>query len=585
MLTKKKGERSWKMENSVFHYLSSMFRPRFTMVMLALALAGCSPPGPRALLEGKRLLDSGHYADAVEELKTATSLLNTNAQAWNYLGLAYQYNGEPTNAIAAYGQALKLDRDLVEAHWNLGCLWLEQNRLENAKAELAAFTLRRPASVEGWLKLASAQLRSRELNAAEKSFNEVLRLSAQNPEALNGLGVIQMQRNRARDSLQFFNAALKQQPNYAPALLNLAIVSHSPLNNKPFALQKYREYLATSPRPANWDSVNSIANALEQELNAASRPVTPIVVTQVPANVTPSKPSNAAPVVVRSNSPVKQEPPPSNTGRMLVTTQSPPPVEVVKVTPQPEARVAQDTTAASNTSHTTSDSESQPASPQKKSFLQKINPLNLFKHNPKTTSAQSASGANSNPVAAPISTARNSSTDPSVVRYAYHHPAEPELGDRSAAEKFFAEGLREHKALHYPEAIQAYRKAVEADPAYFEAYYNLAIAASGAGSVQTALDAGEMALTIRPDSIDARLNFAQSLKQGGYVFDAANELAVVLSRNPNEPRAHLALGNLYAQEFHQPEKAREHYLKVLDLDPRNPQAGAIRDWIVANPPR
>ena len=50
-------------------------------------LAGCMPPGSRALLDGKRLIEQGNYAEAAEKLRTATSLLATNAQAWNYLAL------------------------------------------------------------------------------------------------------------------------------------------------------------------------------------------------------------------------------------------------------------------------------------------------------------------------------------------------------------------------------------------------------------------------------------------------------------------------------------------------------------------
>src|ERR1022692_3985392 len=154
-------------KNRVKKYLAGL-------LALVLAITGCTPTGPRALLEGKRLLEEGQYAGAVEKLKLATSLLSTNAQAWNYLGLAYHRADDPTNAVQAYQQALKYDRDLVETHFNLGCLWLEQNRVENAKAELAAFTLRRGNSVEAWLKLGTAQLRSRELVAAEKSYGEAL---------------------------------------------------------------------------------------------------------------------------------------------------------------------------------------------------------------------------------------------------------------------------------------------------------------------------------------------------------------------------------------------------------------------------
>ena len=44
-------------------------------LLLALFVAGCTPSGPRALLNGKKLLDAGDYAGAVEELRTATTLL------------------------------------------------------------------------------------------------------------------------------------------------------------------------------------------------------------------------------------------------------------------------------------------------------------------------------------------------------------------------------------------------------------------------------------------------------------------------------------------------------------------------------
>ena len=151
-----------------------------------------------------------------------------------------------------------------------------------------------------------------------------------------------------------------------------------------------------------------------------------------------------------------------------------------------------------------------------------------------------------------------------------------------SAEKYFLQGLQSQRAGELPAAMQAYHQAARLDPAYFEAYYNLGLAASAAGDLPMALSAGEYALAIRPDSTEARLNFAQLLKQANCFVDATNELAAVLVKSPNESRAHLALGNLYAQQFHQPVQAREHYLKVLEIDPRNPQAPAIREWLVAN---
>src|SRR5438046_770878 len=57
------------------------------LLLLFVGLAGCTPAGPRALLEGKRLLERERYPQAVEQLRTATGLMTTNAQAWNYLGI------------------------------------------------------------------------------------------------------------------------------------------------------------------------------------------------------------------------------------------------------------------------------------------------------------------------------------------------------------------------------------------------------------------------------------------------------------------------------------------------------------------
>src|SRR5476649_2405951 len=133
------------------------------LFLLAVFIAGCTPPGPRALLKGKKSLERGDYSSAVEQLKTATTLLPANAQAWNYYGVALQHAGQPDDAADAYQRALTLDRDLTEAHYNLGCLWLEQNKFDSAKTEFTSYTLRRSNTPEGWLKLGKAQLGAGEI--------------------------------------------------------------------------------------------------------------------------------------------------------------------------------------------------------------------------------------------------------------------------------------------------------------------------------------------------------------------------------------------------------------------------------------
>ncbi len=582
-------------------------------------LAGCTPPGPRAFLEGKRLIAQGKFIPAIEQLKVATSSLGTNALVWNYLGLAYQGAGQATNAMLAYQRALALNHDLVEVRYNLGCLLLEQNRPDAAKSELTAYTLRQPNSSSGWLRLGTAQLRTREFAAAEKSFNNTLRLNAQNPEALNAMGVIQLQRNRPQEAAQYFNAALKQSPNYRPALLNLAVVSHQYLNGRPVALQRYRQYLELKPRPADWEAVNATANALQSQLYAPKlpSPTNQVAQVKVTTNVV-TKPAENLPKVAPTSL-AKTESPPSQPPLSLPPTTTPkvnpPPkteepqakVEVVKVADNSVAKPAQDNspepppaavsepnTATKPAPKTTT--ESQVA---KKGFFQRLNPVNLFRREPKPgpkvtpldspavpplAKPSELAVAPSKPEAtSPKAAPARPTSQPAFSRYDYRLPAKPTAGDRIEAEVLFAQGVQAQRDHRPTAAVTAYRAATVADPSFFEAQYNLGSAAFEAGNLPQSLLAYEYALAITPDSANALYNFALVLKEANYPVDAAHELEKLLTVRPAEARAQLALANLYAQQLSQPSLAREHYQKVLAIDSQHPQATAIRYWLAANP--
>jgi len=591
-----------------------------SLLILAGLLAGCRPPGARALLEGRHLLDGGDAANAITQFQLATSLLPTNAAAWNYLGLACHRAGQTTNAIKAYRKALSLAPDLSEARFNLGCLWLEQSAFDQARAEFTAYTLRHPNQVEGWLKLGSADLRLRDAAAAEKSYGEALRVSTNNPQAHNGLGLAALLRSRPRDAVQHFTAGAQATPAYRPALLNLAITLQQHLKERPQALQRYREYLALTPKAANWDAVKATAQALEQELARAA--VAPASNQLAQAAAPPAKP--AMDVTPRA---VTQTPKPelttSFTQPPVVAKPAPPPTQTVLVAAPPEIRttpvvaappgvtsappqpVAPDLAEAAPSSQAARaevavGSEAAPSAsePKKRSFVQRLNPLNLFKREPKratvptplpATPRSTKSPPENVVVVAPPATTP-SKPEPStakeapkpIPRYAYHALAKPVAGNRRDADRLFSQGVKAHGAGKWAEAVSAYRAALQADPTHFEACYNLGLAAERAGSLAQSLAAYENALAILPDSVDARYNFALGLKRGGFHLDAAAELERILAPHASDTRARLALANLYAQQLRQPEKAREHYNKLLETDPRHPQADAVRHWLVEN---
>jgi tetratricopeptide (TPR) repeat protein len=583
-------------------------------MMAALALQpGCAPPGPRALLNGDELLRKGKPSEAVEKLKRATELLPGDPRAWNLLGLAYHRSGQPALAVQAYRHALAKDQSnvVVVAHYNLGCLLLEQNKAAEAADELRSYTLI-TNSVGGLVKLASAQMRLRQLDAAERTIGSALRLEPKNAEALNSLGVIHAYRNQ-RDAAQArFNSALATNPRHSSALLNSALLAQQVPAMRPVALQRYREFLAVQPRGPQADTVKLLVRQLESELAPApvvaahsvtktnSLPATnirsvAIAVTNQSPQMVAAK-SNAVVAIAKTNQSVavvtNKPPAPVNIPVTMIAVTNEAPVKIATA-PAPATRPP--TIAVSpalpppaiqqTTPEISSPLVSNPSDEEKKKpgLLARLNP---FGGKTKSTTNEMPRSVVLNPTVdtlPDVERARALEPKEALARYNYFSPAAPAKGNRVNAERALQRALDAQRAGRKSEAQLQLENAVSADPSYFDAQYNAALFAFQSGDLKRALTGWETALALEPDSINARYSFALTLKQANFPRDAAAELEKIIEGKPEDARAHLALGNLYAQSLNEPAKARAHYQKVLSLDPRSPQAPAIRFWLVANP--
>lgn len=619
-------------------------RPRLAVLLLALVasvgLTGCGPPGPRALLDGEKLLKEGRPAPAVERLQKAARLMPKDARAWNFLGLAHHGNQQPDEAIRAYQTAISLDRNLAAARYNLGCLYLEQNNLNAAATELYTYALLQPTSVDGLLKLGAAHLRAKRLREAETCFKSALELHPRHAEALNNLGVIQMQKRNFQEANNFFNLVRTQHPDYAPALLNFAVVNHQALNNRRGALEAYRKYLAANPPGADRMGIEAIVQQLDSELNPAPlvlHPVTPPpartatvaaitapvrIPTNQPVASVPSRTNPAAvapvkpavpptnPVVVARHTPPPVVPPP----RLLtnVTPSAPPnvppsippnvpeipattvtdnfvvkPAQEIVVVPTANPVVLPTRPPPAGDSVTTEVVKPKPEAP-KRGFIARLNPFSRKpkeadpKKPEKTAPGKSNLLAGAGPTTLPPAPVEQPPPPP-IPRYPFQKPAAPGPGVRAQAEPPFQRGLKAHKAGNRKVAIDEYQNALRADPSWYDAYYNLGLAAQDTGQLGLSLIAYETALALKPESADARYNFALALKAGSYTQDAADQLTQLLHHSPGEVRAHLSLANICAQQLRQPAAAREHYLKVLELKPDHPEAARIRAWLDSNP--
>ncbi|MBA4146657.1 MAG: tetratricopeptide repeat protein [Verrucomicrobia bacterium] len=597
----------------------------FLICSAIFLFSGCAEPGPKALLEGERLIQEKKLNEAISRLQDAVELLPQNAQAWNHLGLAYQYSGQPGKALENYKRALEIDGNLAAARHNLGHLFFEQNHYGAAAADLTTYVILEPKNGVAWNKLATAQLRhsslltgterSQWLNSARQNFEIALQFE-QDPHIYNSLGVIEVQRGRARDSVRYFNQALQKQSNYPPAILNLAVVNHVHLKDKRVALQRYREFLAYQPRSSRLREVEAVAHQIEQELNppqyvtnlvaqvlAPPRPSVsvppPVVQPTPPREVKPEPRIEAAPRLTSPRTEPAQQPKPKP-----APVEPPPRVEIVKAPEEQPIKAAQDipvtrespavTPAPAPVAKVQEEPRvaSTPVDPddkdQKKRLMTKLNPTTWFRdktNEPAPPKIQSAPApAKTTPVTT-IPSAREATAPPvraTYPRYRYSSPTLPKAGNRAEAARIFNEALQAQRQRDSARALESYRRATKVDPTFFEAQYNLGLVALERGSVGEALAAYESALAISPDSANARYNFAFALQKGNYLVDAANEFEKLLARNPRETRAHLSLANIYVQQGNR-DLGRKHYQKVLEIEPNHSQATAIRYWLRDNP--
>ncbi|MEQ2007653.1 MAG: tetratricopeptide repeat protein [Limisphaerales bacterium] len=525
---------------------------RLLPLAILTLLAACTPPGPRALLNGEHLIKAGKFNEAIAPLTEATVLLPRNAQAWNHLGLANHNAGRANDALRAYRKALEVDVNLAAARFNLGCLLLEIGQPALAASEFAAYTISQPKAVDGWLKRARAETLARQFDAAEKSYKAALALNPKQADVWNTLGIVQLYRNRVADSFQAFNNGVQQQSGYAPALFNAALVSHyylprRPVDHRPFALEKYKAFLSLNPTVDNLDAIQQVVSHLETEISP--KPPAPKIVVAPPTNPPPA-------VVVAP----KPEPPP------LPKPAPPEPVVAKKPEPEPAKPIIVASIAK------VEPPAPKPPTPAPVVVTPKPAPPEaVFRPDP--------------PAPKPAPPRIEDNVAPGWVgpRYSYLAPDAPTPGARADAQNHFAQGLTAQRNGQNSDAVAAYQRAIRADGAFFEAYHNLGIVAAQMGDMLKSTAAYETALALEPDSASARFNFALALQRGGYLRDAAAELEKLLAKTPDDAGAHFVLANLCSQNFKQLAKARSHYLRVLELRPQHPQATAIRFWLRENP--
>ena len=347
-------------------------------------MAGCSPSGERALVEGDRLLQIGKAGESLPLLERAVRDLPQNAPALNHLGLAYHATGKTNEARRAYLRALEVDRNRIEATYNLAITHLERGELLEAEKGLRAYLVAHPEDTAVWGVLAHLQFQSGRWDEAERSFAAIQPAEAIGADGWNTRGVLSLRKRRFKDAINCFQYALSLDPAATTPLFNLGVTLQLQ-GDRRNAAAYYRKWLASAPPNSQSAAVQELIRQWEvpptvlnptantnapvpaippktgrptpstQRTNSVTDTARPTTTTTAPIALTlPTAPA-PAPAITQTNAPANTAPNTPRTPELTaakpvappqITAPPPPPLQVVNVQEDPPLRPAQDVPAA-----------------------------------------------------------------------------------------------------------------------------------------------------------------------------------------------------------------------------------------------
>jgi tetratricopeptide (TPR) repeat protein len=138
---------------------------------------------------------------------------------------------------------------------------------------------------------------------------------------------------------------------------------------------------------------------------------------------------------------------------------------------------------------------------------------------------------------------------------------------REVAEEWFEHGCKlDTERATWSEAVDAYERALEADPGFADAHCNLGTISYNQNRRGPARECFERALALDPGHVEAHLNLATVFEEEGRNESALGHYKRALEADPFAADTYVSLALLY-EKLELPRLARSHWKRYLQLDP------------------
>ncbi|HLI22491.1 MAG TPA: tetratricopeptide repeat protein [Stellaceae bacterium] len=218
-------------------------------------------PGSHHLL-GLCLQQLGRHEAALQSIKRAIELNDSEPNYHNNLGTVYRSLGKLDEAIACYRHAAALKPGFAPALSNLGLCLQQQGRLAEAQRALEQALQAKPDYPGAWFNLGNVLAARGEHEKAIEHYRRALALDANHVEALNNLGAALTEIGSYDEAALCYRQVLNLQPANAAAHNNFGRVL-AQRDELADAAAHFRQAIALQPHSV--DAYINLGNVLMED--------------------------------------------------------------------------------------------------------------------------------------------------------------------------------------------------------------------------------------------------------------------------------------------------------------------------------
>jgi tetratricopeptide (TPR) repeat protein len=196
------------------------------------------------------LYSLGQYNEAISTLKTLIDNYPDDSLLYNIYGVCLNEIDQTKAAITKFQQAIVLNSNYAEAHYNLGVVYQKIHHNDQALESYKSALISEHAYPTAHNNSGVIYLEKDNINSAVKSFEWAIAYNPNYSEAYNNLGTALQKINRFEEAKKQFEKAVSINPEYAQALENLAILCGI-INLPGEALSNFEKAISINPKLTN----------------------------------------------------------------------------------------------------------------------------------------------------------------------------------------------------------------------------------------------------------------------------------------------------------------------------------------------